>query len=96
MRRRGPRPVAEALASVTHRLAPATVLAEVQRAWPSAAGAFATEARPVAERAGVVTVACSSAVWAQELDLLAPRVVAELNERIGREAVTGLRVTARG
>ncbi len=96
MRRRSPRPVAQALETLTSRLAPATVLAEVQRAWPDAAGAFAQEARPVAERAGVVTVACASAVWAQELDLLAPRVVAALNEHIGREAVTGLRVTARG
>ncbi len=96
MRRRSPRPVAQALEAVTSRLAPATVLAEVQRAWPDAAGAFAQEARPVAERAGVVTVACASAVWAQELDLLAPRVVAALNERLGRDAVTGLRVTARG
>ncbi len=96
MRRRGPRPVGEALAAVTDRLAPATLLAEVQRAWPSAAGAFAGEARPVAERAGVVTVACASAVWAQELDLLAPRVVAALNDRIGRQAVSALRVTARG
>ncbi len=96
MRRRGPRPVAEALATVTDRLAPATLLAEVQRAWPAAAGVFAAEARPVAERGGVVTVACASAVWAQELDLLAPRVVAALNDRIGREAVSALRVTARG
>ena len=96
MRRRGPRPVAHALETVTSRLAPATLLAEVQRAWPEAAGAFAQEARPVAERAGVVTVACASAVWAQELDLLAPRVVAALNAEIGREAVAGLRVTARG
>ncbi len=96
MRRRSPRPVAQALEALTSRLAPATVLAEVQRAWPDAAGAFAQEARPVAERAGVVTVACASAVWAQELDLLAPRVVAALNERLGRDAVTGLRVTARG
>jgi predicted nucleic acid-binding Zn ribbon protein len=96
VRRRGPRPVAEALAAVTDRLAPATLLAEVQRAWPQAAGVFAGQARPVAERAGVVTVACASAVWAQELDLLAPRVVAALNERLGRDAVAGLRVTARG
>ncbi len=96
MRRRGPRPVAHALETVTSRLAPATLLAEVQRAWPGAAGAFAGQAAPVAERDGVVTVACASAVWAQELDLLAPRVIAALNERIGREAVTGLRVTARG
>ncbi len=96
MRRRAPRPVAAALEGLTSRLAPATLLAEVQRVWPAAAGAFAGEALPVAERDGVVTVACASAVWAQELDLLGPRVVAALNAELGRDAVARLRVTARG
>jgi predicted nucleic acid-binding Zn ribbon protein len=48
----------------------------------------------VAERGGVVTVACASAVWAQELDLLSERVVEALNEAIGRPAVTRLRPQA--
>ena len=59
MRRRGPRPVALALDALADRLAPPTLLAEVQRAWPTAAGARSRErAEPVAERDGVVTVAC--------------------------------------
>ena len=92
MRRRGPRPLAVALDRLTTRLAPATLLAEVQRAWESAAGeAFAAQCTPDVERAGVVTVACSSAVWAQELDLLSERVVERLNERLGRPAVRALR-----
>jgi predicted nucleic acid-binding Zn ribbon protein len=95
VRRRGPRPIAAALEVVTDRLAPPTLLADVQRAWPEAAGAFAAHARPVAERDGVVTVACASAVWAQELDLLGPRVVSALNARLGRQAVAKLRVTSR-
>jgi predicted nucleic acid-binding Zn ribbon protein len=95
VRRRQPRPVAVALESLAGRLAPQTLLAEVQRAWPAAAGAFAAEASPVAERDGVVTVACASSVWAQELDLLAPRVVGALNARLGRPAVAKLRVTSR-
>ena len=96
MRRRGPRPLALALDRLTAELAPATLLAEVQRAWPEAAGAaFAAQSAPVAERAGVVTVACTSAVWAQELDLLSERVVERLNESIGRTAVRGLRPQAR-
>jgi predicted nucleic acid-binding Zn ribbon protein len=49
----------------------------------------------VAERGGVITVACTSAVWAQELDLLSERVVERLNERLGRHAVRGLRPQAR-
>ena len=43
--------------------------------------------RPSGEREGTVTVACESAVWAQELELLGPDVLARLNERLGlREA----------
>ena len=96
MRRSGPRPLAIALARVTAAAAPATLLAEVQRAWPEAAGeAFAAHAVPVAERSGVITVGCASAVWAQELDLLSERVVDRLNETLGRPAVKGLRPQAR-
>jgi predicted nucleic acid-binding Zn ribbon protein len=95
MRRRGPRPVGIALDGFTAAIAPATLLAEVQRAWTRAAGeAFAQAAEPVAERDGVITVACASAVWAQELDLLSERVVAALNEAIGRPAVRRLRPQA--
>jgi predicted nucleic acid-binding Zn ribbon protein len=96
VRRRGPRSVAHALERLTSELAPATLLAEVQRAWPQAAGdAIAAQSEPVSERAGVVTVACASSVWAQELDLLSERVVERLNERLGRPAVRGLRPQAR-
>ena len=74
MRRRGPRPLGIALGDLADRLAPATLLAEVQRAWPEAAGAaFAGQCTPDGERAGTITVACSSAVWAQELDLCRSR-----------------------
>ena len=96
MRRRGPRPLAVALDALTTGLAPATLLAQVQRAWPEAAGAaVAAQCTPDGERAGVVTVACASAVWAQELDLLSERVVERLNEVLGRPAVRGLRAQAR-
>jgi len=96
MRRRGPRPLAAALERVTAELAPATLLADVQRAWHAAAGeAFAAQSVPISERDGIVTVACSSAVWAQELDLLSERVVERLNESLGRDAVKGLRPRSR-
>jgi predicted nucleic acid-binding Zn ribbon protein len=39
----------------------------------------AAEAEPVAERDGTVTVACGSATWAQELDLIAPELLERLN-----------------
>ena len=95
MRRGSPRPVALALDRLTGSLAPASLLAEVQRAWPEAAGAaFAGASEPVAERDGAITVACVSAVWAQELDLMSERVVQGLNEAIGRPAVRRLRPRA--
>jgi predicted nucleic acid-binding Zn ribbon protein len=90
-----PRPLAPALQVVADRVMPATLLAEVQRVWPEAAGpALAGAAEPVSERDGVVTVACGSGVWAQELDLLSERVVASLNDRLGRPAVRRLRAVA--
>ena len=85
-----------ALESVTARLAPATLLAEVQMVWSEAAGeAFAAAAQPTSERDGVITVSCVSSVWAQELDLMSERVLAEVNHRLGRPAVTRLRAVAR-
>ena len=95
MRRRGPRPVGLALDAVTGALAPATLLAEVQRVWPQVAGErFARSAVPVSERDGVLTVACESAVWAQELDMLSERVIEALNEALGKPAVRRLRPQA--
>ena len=96
MRRRALHPISRALDGVTTRLAPATLLAEVQRAWPEAAGdAFAPYSEPWAERDGEVTVACPQAVRAQELDLLSELVVERLNQTLGRPAVRRLRVQAR-
>jgi predicted nucleic acid-binding Zn ribbon protein len=95
MSRRAPRPASTALDALTARLAPATVLAEVQRVWPEAAGeAVAAEATPTAERAGTLVVTCSSSVWAQELTLMAPDLVANLNAAIGRPVVRALRCQA--
>jgi predicted nucleic acid-binding Zn ribbon protein len=95
MRRSGPRPVSFALEGFTSSLAPATLLAEVQRAWPEAAGRqFAPHSEPVSERNGVVTVACSQSVWANELNLMSELVLTRLNAALGRPAVQRLRVTA--
>ena len=100
--RRSPRPFAAALRGARARAEPLTLLAAVQSAWSAAAGAgVAAEAEPVAERDGVVTVACRSATWAQELDLLGPELLGRLNEALseagepGPEApVRALRFTA--
>lgn len=62
---------------------PASTLARVRRAWPAVAGArVAAEAEPVSERDGTVTVACRSAVWAQELELLSADLGRRLEEAL--------------
>jgi predicted nucleic acid-binding Zn ribbon protein len=93
MRRPGPRPVSHALGAFTASLAPPTLLAEVQRAWPEAAGAvFAETTTPYAEKGGEVSVRCREAVLAQELSLMSEMVRERLNQALGRPAVTGLRI----
>jgi predicted nucleic acid-binding Zn ribbon protein len=93
--RRAPRPLATALAPLQESLAPRTLLAEVQRVWPEAVGAaIAREAAPASERGGVVTVACSASVWAQELDLMAPLLIEKLNAAIAAGEVRRLRCVA--
>jgi predicted nucleic acid-binding Zn ribbon protein len=92
MSRRAPRPLGEALGRLQETLAPATLLAEVQRVWAQVAGpAIAREAAPTAARAGVLTIACSASVWAQELDLMAPLLIERLNAAIGDGEVQRLR-----
>jgi predicted nucleic acid-binding Zn ribbon protein len=96
VRRHALTPLSGALDALTARLAPATLLAEVQRAWPAAAGpTFAPYSEPWAERDGEVLVACREAVRAQELDLMSELVVERLNQALGRPAVRRLRVQAR-
>ena len=92
MRRPALRPLARALEDSVRRVEPATLLARVQAVWPAAAGAgLAAAARPVREREGLVTVACESAVWAQELELLGPNLLASVHELLGPDG--GERVT---
>jgi len=90
MRRLAPRPLAAALEGVLGEAEPATLLARVQSLWPEVAGpGLAAAAVPVSERERVVSVACESAVWAQELELLAGDLLPELNARLaaGRAGV---------
>ncbi len=95
MSRRAPRPAALAVGTLADRLAPLTLLAEVQRVWPGVVGdVVAAEATPTAERGGTLTITCRSAVWAQELDLMGPEVVGRLNAALGRESVVALRCSA--
>jgi predicted nucleic acid-binding Zn ribbon protein len=95
VRRLAPRPLAAALGRVTAGLAPPTLLARVQAAWADALGEVVNEeAQPVSEREGVVTVACRSSVWAEELKMMGPDLRERLNGALGDEAVAELRFTA--
>jgi predicted nucleic acid-binding Zn ribbon protein len=93
---RQPRPLGSAIREAIAPLAPATTLGAVQSAWEGAVGpAVAAEAAPVAEREGVVTVACRSSTWANELDLLAGETLEKLRDALPEEVeVTRLRFTA--
>lgn len=97
MNRRDVRSLASALRTVRERSAPLTPLAAVQAVWPEAVGeAIAAQAEPVSERSGVITVACQSASWAQELDLMQVQLLERLNALIDSKstALTGLRFSA--
>lgn len=90
--RRAAVPLAGAVEALAARVSPATLLADVQRAWPQVAGELmAAQTEPVAERDGAVTLACSSSVWAQELELLGPGLVDGLNAALAAPRVTRLR-----
>jgi predicted nucleic acid-binding Zn ribbon protein len=87
-----PRPISHALSALGSSLAPATTLARVQEAWAAAAGpTIASAAAPVSEREGVLTLACESSVWANELDLMAAQLIPRINDRLGRDAIHTLR-----
>jgi predicted nucleic acid-binding Zn ribbon protein len=94
VRARRPHALGEAVGRIRAATAPPTPLAAVEIAWPAAVGpAAAAEATPVSERDGVVTVACRSATWAQELDLLSPQILERLNAGLDRP-LKALRFTA--
>jgi hypothetical protein len=95
-RRRDPVGVDALLGRATRALAKGndSVLATVRAAWPEATGpGTVNHAYPIRRsRAGVVTVACADAVWAQELDMRTDELMQRLAGIIGDpDAVAGLR-----
>jgi predicted nucleic acid-binding Zn ribbon protein len=92
MNRPAPRSLSVALDGLTSALAPASTLGRVQAVWAASAGAtIAAAAEPTAERDGVLTITCSAAVWAQELELMAPVLLQRLNESLGEDLLHRLR-----
>jgi predicted nucleic acid-binding Zn ribbon protein len=64
-------------------ITPESPLARVQGVWNDVVGErIAAVTEVVDEREGVLTVECSSAVWAQELELMGPRILARLKAEI--------------
>lgn len=97
-RRKVPRPLAGALASLTARLEPDTPLARVQRVWPAVAEVLpmASEAEPSSLREGTLTVRCSASVYANELHFLTGDLLTALNGLLGEELVHTLRMRTGG
>ncbi len=92
MGRRAPRPASAALRAVRDSAAPQTPLGIAQARWDDIVGpAIAAAATPVAERRGELVVSCESSVWVQELDLMAPTILARLQAEPGGEGVQSLR-----
>jgi len=92
MGRRAPRPAADAFRAVRESVAPLTPLGIAQARWTELVGEqIASAALPVAERRGELVVRCESSVWAQELDLMAPAILARLHEVLGPGALRGMR-----
>lgn len=93
--RSAPRTLSPALDRMQDELSPRTVLADVQRAWAEIVGAgIASEATPVSERAGVLTISCSASVWAQELDLMSQAILERLNTVLCEARIERLRCVA--
>jgi predicted nucleic acid-binding Zn ribbon protein len=91
-RRSQPRALGDALREARAEVEPETPLAAVQGAWRGALGErIAAQSRPLRERDGVITVGCSAATWAQELDVLQDDLLERLNAALGPRSVRGLR-----
>ena len=92
MRRHAPRHIAGTVQDLTKKLTPPSLLARVQQNWIEVVGeTIAAQAQPIKERDGVITVRCRSSVWASELVMMAPDLVARLNESLDNYTVSELR-----
>jgi predicted nucleic acid-binding Zn ribbon protein len=96
MKRIAPRALSHAIEALAGELAPQTPLARVQAAWAEAVGpANAAEATPVALRGGRLSVYCAHSAWAENLQLMGPRIAAQVNGVVGEEIVHEIRCTSR-
>ena len=95
-RRKEPTRISGVLERLTGELAPETPLASLQAVWRAAVGdRIADSCQPTQESGGVMTVACDSAAWAQQLTLMQPDLLARVADELpeGKEPPTELRFT---
>jgi len=92
-----PKPIGSALDRALDSIAPKTPLAEVQSLWPQVAGPqIAAVTRVAEEREGVVTIECESSVWAQELEMMGPKLLEKLTSLMSGPAPDLLRFRTSG
>ena len=95
-RRRDPLPISDILGDFTAAAQPAGLLAQIQSAWPTAAGAMVSKwATPISERAGTVTFECSDSVVAHELEMMKPQLLEKLAAELPGAAPSDLRFKTR-
>jgi predicted nucleic acid-binding Zn ribbon protein len=74
-------------------LGEAATAARISAAWGEIVGPeAASHSWPAALRAGILDVEVDSSVWAQQLQLRRPELLAELARRLDAEAPSGLRL----
>jgi predicted nucleic acid-binding Zn ribbon protein len=85
-------PLSEAIGRLVEEIAPQTPEARIESVWVSVVGpAMAKATRPAGLRGGVLTVRCDASVYAQELQLLSPRVIEALDSKLGDSGISSLR-----
>lgn len=89
---RQPRKLGATLNRLIEETGPKTPLAGAQAVWPEVVGeSINSVTEVVSESEGVLTVRCESSVWAQELEMMSPRLLTLLGEKLGPGSPESLR-----
>ena len=75
-----PRSLGQAISDFRTDISPASRVASVQAVWNEVVGErLSAVTEVIEEREGTVLIECKSSVWAQELEMMAPRIIARLD-----------------
>jgi len=86
------RKISGAIQRLVAEIAPQDPVTLIRMAWPKVVGdLIAKETYPSSLRGGILTITCSSSVWAQELDLLSRKVLERLADEFGNSPAQRLR-----